>query len=350
MDNKNKNKFKIIFILFFGIVLIGTTGFHFLLKLDFLHSLYLTIVTLTTVGYGDISPYTRAQEIGLSVHSAEIFTIMLILLGMGILAYSISSFTEYVLSGDYAKYRRAIVIERQIVKLKNHYIVCGINEMSRNILIELLKTERKFVVVEEELEIIDEFLHKYPGILFINGDPTDEETLVAAGINRSQGVMLTLMDEKDNLMVSMTIRARFEKLKLKRPKILARVIDEEKVGPRFTETGTNSVISTSFIGGRRMCSEMLRPSVTTVLDRMLMDASKDIRVEEFSMAGETDKIMSIRELSYLGGGGIQILALKRRGELYVNPASDFKINGKDTLIVLGEMKKIIKYRRKFEGS
>ena len=263
-----------------GVIAAGTAFYALYLELSVADAVYLTVMTVATVGYGDLSPLARAKEIGADPAPAEFFTVLLILVGMGVLAYAATLFTEFVISGEYAKERFRRRVQRRIDALRGHYVVCGAGELGDHVLTELAKTHRPFVLVEENPEAVRRLEERRPGLLAVTGDPGDEETLGRAGVERAAGVILAHPDERENLMVALAVKARCEAAGAARPRIVSRVADLERTGPRLLASGADAVVSPSFIGGRRMVSELLKPQVTTVLDRMLADPRVDVRIDE----------------------------------------------------------------------
>lgn len=369
MDGK-RNSLRVVLLLLGAILIVGTTFFSRYLDLPPVDAFYLTVMTVATVGYGDVSPLLRAKEIGARPEVAELFTVLLIFVGMGILAYGATLFTEYVVSGDLQRSRWKRTIQKRIDALRGHYVVCGGNEMGVHILQELSTTRRPFVVVEENAETVRRLEERWPGLLLVHGDPGDEAILALAGVERCDGVMLALPDERENLMITLAVTARCEAAGVARPRLIARVVDLERTGPRLLSTGADGVISTGFIGGRRMVSELTKPQVTTFLDRMLSETRVDVRIEEVrvgpgaALDGATLAGLALPDrlrLSVLavkrgehssgvapaGSGGVP--GVRPPQELTVNPDGEFKLRAHDTLIVLGEVSNVVALRAEAEG-
>lgn len=330
---------------------VGTIGFYYLLDgLTFIDSLYLTVITLATVGYGDFTPHTNMPPGG-NPYIIKLFAIFIILFGMSALLYGISVMTEYIVSGDMLHERRRKRMHKLISALRGHYIICGAGETSVYIMQELEKTERPFVVIEKSEERISQVLEQFEDLLYIHGDATHDEILQQAGLEQTVGVIAALPDEKDNLFVVMSLSQK-KKESGDQFRIAAKVTHFEKMAPKIRSAGADCVISSEYISARRMVSEMFRPSVTTFLDRMLKDDRAVMRIEEVTVApgsvvaGTTLKDSRIPERT-----GLVIVAVRKGGAggFIHNPGADQVIDPGDVLITMGAMDKIHALRKLAQG-
>ena len=330
---------------------IGTVGFYLLLdNLSFIDSLYLTIITLTTVGYGDFTPHNNMPPDG-NPYVINLFAVLIILFGMGSVLYVLSVLTEYLVSGDLARIRNEKRMHKLISSLRAHYIICGGGRGGFYIMDELKKTLRPFVLIEKSQERIKELLTEFTDLLYIQGDATQDEVLEQAGLERSSGIIAALPDEKDNLFLVMSISQK-RKESNSTFRIAAKVEHLKKMEPKMRSAGADCIISPERISSRRMVSEMFRPSVTTFLDRMLNDRRAVIRVEEVTVASGTDlagkKLVEARIPDKMG---LLIVAIRKRDtEGYtLNPGPEQVIDPDDVLIVMGAMDNISHLRRHAEG-
>jgi voltage-gated potassium channel len=330
---------------------LGTVGFHALLDgLTLLDAFYLTVITLTTVGYGDLSPHTNMPADG-NPYLVKIFTIGLILFGMSAFLYTVGIVTEYVVSGEMIRERRRRRMQRLIARLDRHYIVCGGGETGLHVLEELDRTGRPFVLVDRDPARVAELERRFAGLRYVVGDATEDATLHAAGLERAAGVALALPDEKDNLFVVVSL-APFSRERGDAFRIAALVEHWDRTAPKLRRAGADIVISPDYISGRRMVSEMFRPSVTTFLDRMLRDDRAVMRVEEAVVApdapvcGRTLGEAALRERT-----GLVIVAVRPAGEgdFVFCPGPDQPLAAGDALIALGEMGRIVGLRRLVGG-
>jgi len=330
---------------------VGTSGFYLLLDdLTFIDSLYLTVVTLATVGYGDFSPHVNMPPDG-NPYLIKFFAIFIILFGMSALLYGIGVMTEYIVSGELLDERRRKSMQKLIASLRNHYIICGVGETSLYMMQELEKTERPFVVIEKSGERIRQIQNQFDELLYIQGDATHDEILDQAGLEHAAGVITSLPDEKDNLFVVMSLSQK----KRERGftfRIAAKCTNFEKMAPKIQSAGADCVISPEYISGRRMISEMFRPSVTTFLDRMLKDDRAVMRVEEVTVSPDSSLAgKSLRETRISTRVGLLITAVRKggKGEFIHNPTADQAIEEGDVLIAIGAMDNIVALRKLARG-
>ena len=330
---------------------IGTIGFYLLLdNLKLIDALYLTVVTLATVGYGDFSPHINMPPNG-NPYVIKLFAILIILVGMGSVLYGLSVFTEYLVSGDLARRRNEKRMSKLISSLKDHYIVCGGGRSGYYIMQELKKTLRPFMVIEKSEERIMELKQEFNDLLFIKGDATQDDTIDQAGIENASGIIAVLPDEKDNLFIVMSMAQKKSKLD-NRLRIAAKVENFRKMAPKMENAGADCIISPELISSRRMVSEMFRPSVTTFLDRMLNDDRAVIRVEEITVSDNSDLAgKTIKEAHIIERTGLLVVAIRKgaAGKFISNPGPEQTIEPNDVLISMGEMDKIITLRRLGEG-
>lgn len=351
MDKQLRKRISKALLLVLSVFAVGTIGFYFLLNdLSFIESLYLTIITLTTVGYGDFSPHLNMPPDG-NPYVIKLFTIFIILVGMGSVLYVLSVLTEYFISGEVARKRREKRMRKLISELRNHYIICGGGRSGLYMMQEFKKTSRPFVVLERSQERIEELQSEFDDLLYIIGDATHDDILEQAGFGEAAGLIAALPDEKDNLFIVMSIGQRKKEIN-KKLRIAVKVEHLRKMEPKMRSAGADCVISPERISSRRMLSEMLRPSVTTFLDRMLNDDRAVTRVEEATvassseLAGKTLKDARIPEQT-----GLLVVAIRKNvsGRFYPNPDPGMLIEPEDVLIAMGEMEKISNLRKLAQG-
>lgn len=312
------------------VILAGSIGYYFLFggKYNYLDCLYMTVISLTTVGYGEIVEVTGNVP-------AEIFTIILITFGMGILLYGISTLTALIIEGDISGLLRKKKMEKQIKKLENHYIVCGGGETGRHILAELVKNKEDVVLIEQDEERIEK-CSSIGNLLFVQGDATNDENLIAAGIERAAGIIISLPSDKDTLYVTMTAR-----MINKNSRIISSMVDQ-KLEPKLKKAGANSVVSSNFIGALRMASEMIRPTVVDFLDSMLRSSQGNLRIHEITVSKNSN--FAGKQISEAGLGekfDLVLLGAKQKAkEIQFNPSSSDILKEGMSLIVMGEVNNI----------
>ena len=223
-------------------------------------------------------------------------------------------------------------MEKVIAKLKDHYIVCGGDETAQTVVRELIATERDFVVVEPSKEKLDRMVAGAPGLLYILGDPAEDEVLLQAGLKRAKGLLLALPTDESNVFVTITARSLNPGLR-----IIAKGLDV-KSHEKMKKAGADSVVSPAFIGGMRMVSDMVRPSVVTFLDKMLYDKARSLRVEEATVvAGSPLAGRTIAEARLAETTGALLVAVKRSStaDYEFNPPAGRPIGEGDVLIFIG---------------
>jgi voltage-gated potassium channel len=285
----------------------------------------MTAITLTTVGY--------TEAIDLS-HGAggRIFTVFLLFFGVGAVLYLFSALTAFLVEGHVQKILWRRRMERNIQRMSGHTVVCGGGATGRYIVQELFQTGRDFVLVEQDEE-------KLPGMVtwlesefpVVVGDATDDDTLRAAGIERADGLVACLSNDKDNLIL--TVSARILRPELR---IVCRCIDQQ-VEEKIRKAGADAVVSPNRIGGLRMISEMIRPVAVSYLDLMLRDHRANVRVEatrigsDSLLAGET--VGDVRERRI---DGLVILALQEGDQSWIfAPSDDLAMQAGASLIFMG---------------
>lgn len=332
------------------VFLFGTLGHYFLIDgLTFVEAVYVTIVTIGTVGYGDISTHLSIPKGTWRHEAGELFSCLLIILGISAFIYAIGVVTEYVVSGEIRRESRRRKMQQRIARLRGHFVVCGGGETGLHILRELVRTRRPFVLVEQSEERLKELEEEFPQLLFVEGDATLEANLVLAGLEQAAGLVAALPDEKDNLVLAITAGQRRERLA---PgfRIAAKVTDAEGAGPKLRLAGADATVAPSAISGRRMVAEMFRPAVTTFMDRMLRDARAVMRIEEATIQPRSPLDgLTLAQAQLPQQVGLVIAALRKGGALVCNPGGDQQLEAGDVLIAIGDMDRIARLRQLAQG-
>ena len=319
------------------VIMIGSMGYYIIYNGEpqFLDCIYMTVVSLTTVGYGEIIEVTGND-------TAEIFTMVLITFGMGIILYGISSLTALLLEGELSGIFRKRKMAKQIDKLTDHYIVCGGGETGSGVIVELCKNHEVAVLIEENAGRIER-CKEICELLYIQGDATDDENLIDAGINRAAGIVISLPSDKDVLYVTMTARMLNQKLR-----IISRMTNQH-LKPKLIKAGANAVVCPNAIGALRMASEMIRPTAVDFLDDMLRSSRGELRIHELTVS-EKSKFneKEIRECGLDERYGLLVLGAKAQAqEIEFNPAPSQKLTAGTTLIVMGAVGQISRAKDAF---
>jgi voltage-gated potassium channel len=232
-------------------------------------------------------------------------------------------------------------MERTIKKITQHYILCGAGKNGHYVLEELLRTKRKVVVVEKDHTKVLALLDR--GVPTVEGDASNDDVLLAAGIDHAVGLVTTLPEDKDNLFVVITARGLNQQLR-----IVAKV-DSVEVREKFFRSGANSAVSAPFIGGLRMASELIRPDTTTFLDSMMRDDSA-LRVDEVKIGPTTPyNGKSLKACEVIASSGIVLVSLRRgsgKQEFLFNPPQNTVLHDGDTLVVIGHPEQLSALRSK----
>jgi len=321
----NRKRLFLSLLVFFVVFVIGVTGFKIIggEEWSILESLYMTVITLSTVGYGETENLAANPE-------ARIFAIVFIVLCLGTIAFAVSSITSFIVEGELKDMLGRKKMCKKISKLKNHYIVCGAGETALTVINELILTKKKFVVVEPDKEKLEKLVPQQE-ILFVPGDASEDDVLLQAGIERAQGILLSLPTDEANLFVSITARSLNQNIRI------VTKSKDIKSHKKMHKAGSNSVVSPSYIGGMRMVSEMIRPKVTTFLDMMLRERDQVLRFDEVLVGKDSELVgKKIYQSGIKEHTGALIIAIKRAvsGDFDFNPSRDAEIIAGDTLIVI----------------
>jgi voltage-gated potassium channel len=306
---------RLVMVLVF-VLSVGTIGYWWIEKWSLFDSFYMTVITVATIGYGEVHTLSSA---------GRVFTVVLVFMGIGAIAYGMSEMSRFILEGEMTGLIRKRNMEKRISKLTEHYILCGCDRTGRHVLEELVRTQRPCVVVEKDPNKLQKLLEE--GIPVVEGDADDDVVLRAAGIERARGLVAALPTDPDNLFVVFSARGLNPKLR-----IVAKVNDVH-AREKFLRSGADSAISTNFIGGLRMASELIRPATVGFLDSMLRTESA-LRVEDV-LVGAAFAGRTIGQLDPQIRGGVVLVALRHGEEQRFNPAAETVLRTGDTLVVIG---------------
>jgi len=302
------------------ILLAGTTGYVLLEGWSVLDALYMTIITITTVGFGEVNVVSS---------SGRVFTICIIFMGMGIMAYSLGMVAQIMVETQVKTILGRRKLGKELRSIKNHYIVCGFGRIGKIIAQGLRSQGIPLVVIDQSpdsKEILEEQDTPY-----IIGDATSDDILIEAGIERAKGLITVVLSDADNLFITMTARGLKPNLF-----ILSRA-DEEATEKKLMRAGANKVVLPYLIGGMRMVHTILRPAVMDFIDFTMHQANIELKLEEL-LVGERSGLNGI---SLINSGirkhmNVIIVAIRKKGgEMIFNPSSETLIEAGNTLIALG---------------
>lgn len=319
-------------------VVIGSVSFHVIGqgRWSWIDCVYFTVITLSTVGFGETLDGMHELPI------ARVFTIGLIILGSGTLLYFISTLTAFIVEGDIGGALRRNRMQTRLNQISKHWIVCGAGTTGIHVIEELISTHMSFCVVDRDegrlLELAERFGPER--FLYIVGDASDDETLVRAGIERASGVISALHEDKDNLFVVVTASALNPKLR-----IVSKAV-EVSSRAKLLRAGAKAVVSPTQIGGLRLASEAVRPTVVEFLDLMMRDPKKNLRIEEVTIPdGSTLIGARLKETEIRKKTRVLVIAVRYPGGRYeYNPSPEEVLELGSTLIVLAETAEMSRLR------
>lgn len=301
------------------LMLLGTMGFHFLEGWSWFDSLYMVVTTLTTVGYREIHDLS---------HPGRIFNLGFIITGVSLLFLAIGALTQALLEFELRSLFGRRKMEREIGRLSDHYIICGIGRVGRSAARELARKPAPFVIIDQNE---GKASRQQGDWLTIIGDATQEQVLRSANIDRARGLVAATTTDATNLYIVMTARELNPRLK-----IIARA-SEDDAERRFLKAGANSVVSPYHFAGQRIAQSFLRPHVVSFLDTATTHLGMDLEIGEIlvgresSLADKTVEASRIRQDS-----GVIVLAIKHGEVMRFSPSSDDRIQPGDYLIAMGE--------------
>lgn len=317
----------------FLVITFGAFSFHLIEGYSLIDSFYLATETVTTVGYGDFTPKSTF---------GRLFAIFFMLVGGGTVLYALSSLVQSIVQSEILSVAASRRKEREMEKLKDHYIVCGSGRVGRRIIRSLETQKIPFVVIESNEKRIPELIER--GSLVIIGDATLEENLSKAGVERAKGLATCLPDDADNVYVVLTARGMNENLH-----IVARAVEEE-AEPKLIRAGANRVVAPTIIGSQSMARALLKPAIADFMDSIVAE-NLDLVFEEVPI--HSDSIYAnkmLKETNIRSELDLVIVAIRRKnGEMRFQPDGETLIKEGDLLIAIGRaesMAKLIVSRRK----
>jgi voltage-gated potassium channel len=319
----------LIFTLF-----IGTAGYVLIEGWTPFDALYMTVITLATVGYGETHPLTFA---------GRVFTVFLILSGVSVIAYTFSTLTSIIVEGQLSMVLKRRRMEKEIAKLSGHYIVCGVSHSARVIMEELEKTGRTFVVVEQDHGMVEKLITE--GLKVVEGDATNEEILKRAGVMKAAGVFAVLPSDQYNAFLALTAKGLNPNL---------RIVSTQKeltVRQQLLRSGADNIVNPQYIGGLRMVSEMVRPATVGFLDSMMREQGTVVRFDEVAIPDGSPFVgRPIVELKGIEGHAPLLVAVleQETGRYDINPDSGRLIKSGDRLVMIGDSSKLFELRKRIE--
>ena len=313
-------RLKISLVLAGAVLAAGTVGYWVIEGWDLLDSLYMTAITVTTVGFGEVHPMDA---------SGRIFTIVLMAVGVGTVFYILSSVTQMVVEGELKHLMGRRSLLRQIKALKGHYIICGYGRIGALIYQILHEAGAQVVVIEKNDKLTRQLDEE--GAYYVLGSATDEETLLNAGIEKAKALVATVASDADNLYITLTAKGLNPDIF-----VIARASDPASERT-LRRAGADKVVSPYFIGARRIAQMLLRPSVADFIDLTFHSGDQALQMEELVVAPYTELDgVSLKDSGIRQKLDVIVLAIKRPdGKMIFNPPADTVVQAGDTIIALG---------------
>lgn len=324
-SNNSSVYLAVIFLL--TMLIIGVVGYSILENYNPLDALFMTIITISTVGFREVQPLS---------YGGKIFTILLVVFSFGIFAYALTTITRFLIDGVLHNYFKLNKVRRRIENAKDHVIICGYGRNGRQAAIEAKQHGFEVLIIEQEESIIKEFLNDAK-IMFVKGDATRDEILFLAKVDCARALITTLPNDADNLFVVLSVRDLNPGLK-----IISRASDDNS-DKKLRRAGATNIIMSDKLGGQRMAKLIAQPDVVEFLDHILIQQKNSVSLEEISFSDLDCEFTNktIRELGVRDISGVNIIGLRnKKGEYLLNPSPDLEICCEDKLFVLGTEEQI----------
>ena len=309
-----------VLIMLGGLLLLGTVGYMVIEGWPWRTALFMTVITISTVGYGEEYPLSMR---------GEAFTMVLIVLGVGAAAYTFTTFTDYIVAGELRGVLRRQRMKREISKLTDHFVICGYGRVGRQLAESLRESGYAVVVVDADPAVAAEL--EDAEIYFIPGSATEDEQLLEAGITRARGLASCLPQDADNVFVVLSARALNAQLV-----IIARSNQVEST-TKLRIAGADQIINPYLITGRRMAAQLVHPNVVEFLDVVMQRGELELRIEELIIgAGSGVDGKTLAQAHVRSETGVNVLAVRRRDRtIHTDLGPAFPLGAGDTLICLG---------------
>jgi len=315
------------------IFLLGLLGYLLLFDYSFIDALYMTVITIATVGFGEVHPFSSEEKV---------FTIFLIISSLFTFGYAVSSFSEYLISGELFEQLKIKKVQKKIEQLQGHTIVCGYGRNGKQALTKLTDFRRDVVIIEKDKELIQHLDGNR--ILNIEGDATTDEILLKAGIQKAENLITALPSDADNLFVVLTARQLNKECR-----IISRASQESSYS-KLKIAGADNVIMPDKLGGAHMASLVVTPDVIEFVDRLTIEGDTTANLEEVPIDSLPEEYINktILDLDLRKKTGCTVIGFKTNEKEYIiNPEASLQLTAGGNLIVLGRPEQIMKLRELF---
>ena len=321
-----KEKVYTAVLLLFVVLAIGVIGFRVISDYSWIDALYMTVITITTVGYGEVMPLDA---------ESKIFTVFLILISIIVVGYAISVITEYILSTNNIEELKQKKMQKLIGSFKNHIIICGYGRNGTQAARKLAAHNRSFVVIEKDKDVIQRL--QFDNVPHVIGNANEDEVLMKAGVDRASCFISALPSDADNLFVVLSTRQINKDIN-----IISRASQESSYD-KLKFAGANNVILPDKIGGDHMASLVVVPGLMEFIDNLSIVGKSNINIEEVAVEKlyDTKELRTIKDLDLRRKTGCTVIGFKdENGDYIVNPEADIKLVPNSKIIVLGRPEQI----------
>lgn len=329
---KSYYRFFIPIVLVIILMIIGTFGYILIDGYTPLNAFYMTVITIATVGYGEIQPLSD---------TGRIFTAFLIITSFGTFAYAVSSISKFVLDGELNSFFKNRKLNESIGKLHDHVIICGYGRNGRQAAHVLKKQNKRFVVIERDEAITASITNKFSDLI-VTGDATNDEILIKAGIHKAKALITTLPADAANLFIVLSARHLNSGLT-----IISRASDDGS-DAKLKIAGANNVIMPDKVGGAHMASLVMKPDVMEFLDHITAQSFESVNLEEISLESIPEALnnKTLKDLEIRNKSGANIVGFKTvDGNYIVNPSPETIISPLSKIFVFGDPQQISKLKQ-----
>ncbi len=333
IQNWGRPKIYIALALLLVVIAIGVLGFRYFSNYTWVDALYMTVITMTTVGFGEVQPLDD---------NAKLFTIFLISTSVAIFAYSVSVITEYIVSKSDPKKVQYRKTQKMIHQLQHHIIIIGYGRNGKQAAAKLLAYDKPFIIIEKDATLIERYQSEE--LLFLKGNATEDEVLIEAGIKNADCLICTLPEDADNLFIVLSARQINKKLK-----IISRASQDTSY-KKIRLAGADNVIMPDRIGGDHMASLVVVPDLIEFLDNLSIVGKRSINIEEISFEDmfDDEKERTILTIDMRSRTGCTIIGYKSPdGDYIVNPEADTYLRPGSKIVVLGRPEQINLLNKQF---
>ena len=322
-----RNTYLVLLVLI-GVMIIGVVGFYYIEDFTLMESFYMTVITISTVGFKEVRPLSPG---------GQLFTSFLIIGSFGTFAYGISVVTRSILNGELAEYFKLYRLEQTIQNLEGHVIIAGYGRNGRRAAQKLKAYGSDILVIENDEDIINQHL-KGGNILFIEGDASEDRSLIDANIKTARAIICTLGKDSDNVYTVITARQLNPEIK-----VISRA-STLSAEAKLRAIGTNHVVMPEGVGGAHMATLVMSPGIVEFLDSLSVEGSSAINLEEIEVSRLTNMTegIKLKDLALRQKTGCTVIGLKTPdGDFVINPDADQRIEPNSRLFVLGKPEEIV---------